>query len=189
MIDHDEQLVLKAQQGDDKAFGKLVKKYQDKVLYLAYDLVGNFTDAQDIAQNTFYRAFRSIKNFKKQAKFSTWLFRIVVNTAIDVQRAESRKYKIMTKQSLDDPENLISMTIKDAGRLPDQMLVLKDFNEQLENALNELPERQRVAFILRHYHEMSMKEIATVLNCEAATVRSHIFRAIHKLRELLKEYE
>ena len=189
MNDKEKQLVLKAQQGNSKAFGKLVKKYQDKVLYLAYDMLGNYDDAQDIAQNAFLKAYKGIGNFKRQSSFSTWLYRIVVNLSIDFKRAKSRRHQISIEKPADDYEQSIENTLKDEYKQPDQLVELKDFNKQLEIAMEKLPYNQRMAFVLRHYHDMSMEEIATILECKTGTVRSHLFRAINKLREELKEFE
>ena len=91
MKDKDKQLLLKAKKGNKQAFGKLVLKYQDKVLYLAYDLVGDYSSAQDIAQNAFLRAYKGLTDFKEKSSFSTWLYRIVVNLSIDYRRAQSRR--------------------------------------------------------------------------------------------------
>lgn len=185
MKNADEHLVLKAQQGDNNAFDKLVKKYQDKVLYLAYDLVGSYDDAQDIAQNAFLRAYHNLNRFKGEASFSTWLYRIVVNLTIDFRRAETRKRQILIEEPIDEYEK---NTFKDKQKGPDQLLELKDINDQIEIAINKLPHHQRVAFVLRHYYDMSMKEIAEILKCEPGTVRSHLFRATNKLRAELKEF-
>ena len=189
MKDKETQLVLKAQQGNNKAFGKLVKKYQDKVLYLAYDMIGNYEDAKDIAQNAFFRAFRSIRNFKGKSSFSTWLFRIVINLSIDFKRAKSRNRQVSIEKPLDDSEQPLENILKDKHKQPDQLLELKDFSKHLEKAAEKLPHNQRVAFVLRNYHDMDMDEIAAILECKTGTVRSHLFRAIHKLREELKEFK
>ena len=189
MKEKEKQLVLKAQQGNNRAFGKLIKKYQNKVLYLAFDIIGNYDDAQDIAQSAFLRAFKNIRNFKMQATFSTWLYRIVVNLSIDFNRARSRRRQISIEKPLDDSEQSLKNILKDKHKQPDQLLVLKDFNKQLEKAVNKLPHNQRIAFVLRNYHDMSMNNIAEILECKTGTVRSHLFRAINKLREQLKEFE
>ena len=189
MSNKEKQLISKAQQGSNRAFGKLVNKYQDKVLYLAYDLIGNYNDAQDIAQSAFLRAYKAIKNFKGQSTFSTWLYRIVVNLSIDFKRAKSRKRQISIEKSLDNSEQSIENILKNKYKQPDQLLELNDFNIQLEKAIDKLPYSQRTTFVLRHYHDLSMKEIATILECKTGTVRSHLFRAINKLREELKEFE
>ena len=188
MKNKDKQFVLKAQAGDKKAFGKLVKKYQDKVLYLAYDLIGNFDDAQDIAQNAFLRALNGINNFKSQSSFSTWLYRIVVNLSIDFKRAKSRKRHVSIEKSQDEDAKSIENILKDNYLQPDQIAELKDFTKQVNNALKKLPHNQKTAFILRHYHDMNMQEIAEILGCKPGTIRSHLFRAINKLREELKEF-
>lgn len=190
MKDKDWYLVLKAQHGNARAFGKLVKQYQDKILYLAYDLLENYNDAQEVAQRAFIRAYKSINSFKGQSKFSTWLYRIVVNLSIDFKRAKSRRHQIsMNKLPDEDSDQLLKTELKDQKKRPDELLELKEFNIHLKKSLRKLPHHQRVAFILRHYHDMSMKEIANILGCKDGTVRSHLFRALNKLREDLKEFD
>jgi len=90
MPDNDDRLIIKARNGDKTAFGKLVKKYQQKVLYLAYDVVGDYDEAKDIAQDAFIRAYTKLGQFEKRARFSTWLYRITVNLALDVYRKKKR---------------------------------------------------------------------------------------------------
>jgi len=190
MNDRETQLVHKAQQGNKKAFGKLVKKYRNKVLYLAYDLVGNYDDAQDIAQNAFLKALNGIRSFQGKSAFSTWLYRIVVNLAIDFKRSKTRKKQISIETSItENSEISIENILEDKHIPPDRIVELKDFNVHAKKAIDKLPNNQRVAFILRHYHDLSMKEIAAVLECEPGTVRSHLFRAINRLRDELKEFE
>ncbi len=186
----DRQLVINAQNGDQKAFGKLIKRYQDKVLFLAYDLVGNYSDAQDIAQNAFMRAMRGLSSFKAQSTFSTWLYRIVVNLTIDHKRAISRRrtYSFDEHTSEDSDQSYVDLFDSD-DKLPDEIAELKDFDRQVKQIIESLPHNQKVAFVMRHYHDMDMTEIANVLNCKPGTVRSHLFRAIAKLRSSLKDFE
>ncbi|MBN2008615.1 sigma-70 family RNA polymerase sigma factor [candidate division KSB1 bacterium] len=190
MQENERELVKRAQQGDRRAFGKLIQKYQDKILYLAYDLVGNYDDAQDIAQNAFLRAMNGIHAFKAQSSFSTWLYRIVVNLSIDYKRSVKRKKQLsIDEPTSDDMEQSYKEILNENDKLPDEITELKDFEYHVQRIVETLPQNQRVAFVLRHYHDMDMPEIAKVLNCKTGTVRSHLFRAISKLRTSLKEFE
>lgn len=184
--DTDWQLLSKARQGNKKAFGQLVEKYQDKALYLALDLIGNFDDAQDIAQNAFLKAFEKLSDFKGQSAFSTWLYRIVVNLAIDHRRAEVRRHRYVIKTF---DENIGLLNAHDPEILPDRKAETENYHELIKKMIHELPEQQRIAFTLRHYHGMSMKDIAEVIQCQPGTVRSHIFRALNTIREKLNEME
>jgi len=191
MADIDQKLIQKAQRGDRRAFGKLVKKYRNKVLYLAYDLLGNYDDAQDVAQSVFLRVFSGIRNFKGKSSFSTWLYRITVNLSIDFKRSKYRRSSVSIDKNIRDEDDPMpgKIILRDKDKDPLERLEIKDLNEQIENALDTLSEQQREAFVLRHYHGMSMDEISKILECKPGTVRSHLFRAINKLREYLKEDE
>ena len=107
MADIDQKLIHKAQRGDRRAFGKLVKKYRNKVLYLAYDLLGNYDDAQDVAQSVFLRVFSGIRNFKGKSSFSTWLYRITVNQSIDFKRSKYRRSSVSIDKNTRDEDDPI----------------------------------------------------------------------------------
>ncbi len=189
MRDNDQQLVIRAQQGDRKAFGKLVRRYQDKVLYLAYDIVGNYEDAQDVAQNAFLRAMNGLKKFKAQSTFSTWLYRIVVNMSIDHKRSIARRqHYSFDEPAITDSDHTFKDLLNEDKKLPDEIVELKDFGDRVRMIVQTFPTNQQVAFVLRYFHDMEMNEIANVLNCKAGTVRSHLFRALSKLRTVLKDY-
>ncbi|OQX96125.1 hypothetical protein B6I21_01875 [candidate division KSB1 bacterium 4572_119] len=189
MINSDAKLVEKAKMGDDRAFGKLVRQYQNKVLYLAYDLIGNYVDAQDVAQNVFMRAFKSLSMFQEKSSFSTWLYRITTNAAIDFQRSRKRKHAISLNQPTSDKNgdrDLIDfLETKD---MPfDKRIENLDMKDLIEETAKQLPPQQRAAFILKFFHDKKTDEIAEILDCDPVTVRGHILRATTKLRDQLKE--
>ncbi len=184
----DDKLVEKAKMGDNRAFGKLVKRYQNKVLYLAYDLVGNYYDAQDVAQNVFYQAFKSLSFFKAQSSFSTWLYRITTNAAIDFQRSKKRRQAMSLNQPMSDKKDdreLID-TLKDSSKPFDKKVEDLDMKEIIDKTTESLPPQQRAAFVLKYFHDKPTEEIAEILNCDPITVRGHILRATLKLRKQLK---
>ena len=185
----EKELIQKLKSGDESSFKELVTQNQSRVLNTCYRFVNNREDAEDIAQEVFIEVYHSISSFRGEAKLTTWIYRIAVNVSIDVKRSKSRKRQIMIENVLEDSENFLEKTYQDKGPQPDQLLELKDLNEQIEKALTTLPSRQRVAFVLRHFHDRSMEEIANILDCKAGTVRSHIFRAINKLKNELKEFQ
>ena len=104
MIDQDKRLIRDAKSGNRNAFGKLVKKYEKKILYLSYDLVGNYEDAKDLAQEVFIRSFQRLHQFEERSGFSTWVYRITVNLAIDFRRRQSRQRR-QSSQDLSNPHN------------------------------------------------------------------------------------
>lgn len=181
-------LVKKAKQGDQHAFGKLVQQYQNKILYLAFDLVGNYTDAQDIAQNTFLQAFKNIAYFRDEASFSTWIYRIATNAAIDFQRSRKRRRQIFINQSKyedeDSPylENIADPDVSIIKNLEDH-----DLKKLIADLVGQLSPQQRAAFMLKFFHDKKTDEIAEIINCNPATVRGHLLRATTKLRKMLKD--
>ncbi len=184
----DDKLVEKTKMGDNRAFGKLVKRYQNKVLYLAYDLVGNYYDAQDVAQNVFYQAFKSLTFFKAQSSFSTWLYRITTNAAIDFQRSKKRRQAMSLNQPMSgkkDDRELID-TLKDSNKPFDKKVEDLDMKKIIKKTTESLPPQQRAAFVLKYFHDKPTEEIAEILNCDPITVRGHILRATLKLRKQLK---
>jgi len=184
----DDKLVKKAKMGDSRAFGKLVKLYQNKVLYLAYDLVGNYYDAQDVAQNTFYQAFKNLPFFKAQSSFSTWLYRITTNAAIDFQRSKKRRQATSLNQPMSnkkDDRELID-TLKDVGKPFYEKLEDLDMKALIKKTTASLPPQQRAAFVLKYFHDKPTEEIAEILNCDPITVRGHILRATLKIKKQLK---
>lgn len=167
-----------AQQGDLQAFEDIVRRYQQRVLGTAYRLVGNATDAQDVAQEVFVRMFRSLRNFRTEQKFFTWLYRIIVNVCWDFLRRE-KKFRSTAVETLpQDHAALIHMTDPDGE---EGLWALHKLAERLSTA-------QKTTFLLREIEGFSCKEIARILACPTGTVRSHLFHARRNLRELLKKH-
>lgn len=187
MAGQDDRLINEAKLGNKRAFGKLVKKYQHRILFLAYDLVGNYEDAKDIAQETFIRAYQKLSQFQQRAQFSTWLYRITVNLAIDFHRGQKRN----RHQSLDELLNKnvskshLGITIPTATSLMNNI----ELKDQIERALDKLSMNQRTATVLKFFHQRSIKEIAEILGCKEGTVRNHLFRAMSILKKTLYELE
>ena len=174
-------LVRKAKSGDRQAFGQLVVLYQDKMLYLGYDLMGNWDDAKDAAQETFIKAMEKLPTFQEKAHFSTWLYRIMVNKCRDMQRKHSRA-------PLDTVEE--EMLERVAHQNSDEIIASKyleslELKKSLEKALQQLSTNQRTAVVLKYFHEYSTKETAEIMGCSDNTVRIHVFRAFQKLRIII----
>lgn len=188
MNDPDSKLVKKAKQGDQHAFGKLVKKYQNKILYLAYDLVGNYTDAQDVAQNTFFQAFKNILYFRDESSFSTWIYRIATNAAIDFQRSKKRRRQVFINQSKFEEQNRPFLeNIEEPGVSIAKNLENSNLKELVLELMEQLSPQQRSAFALKFFHEKTTDEIAKIIDCNPVTVRGHLLRATTKLQKLLKD--
>jgi len=162
---------------DPEAFRELVEAYKKKFYGLAYEFTKNHADAEDVSQMAFIKVFRSIDTFKKGSSLNSWLYRVVVNAAID----HIRKRPLFPDGF---PE---SMTARSAVKEEDpaKSAEREQLKRRVEQALNAVSERERAAFILRHDHGLSLKEIADVLGVSLGAVKSYIFRSIRKLQKEL----
>jgi len=187
MPDPDSRLIRKAKQGNERAFKKLVGKYELKVLYLAFDILGNYEDAKDLAQEVFIRVFDKFHTFQARSRFSTWLYRITVNMATDYLR-KTNKTQL---QSLDgdhgEMENQMTSDRVEMITETELKIEQKELNGLLRSALDKISTNQRTAVILRYFHQKSSHEIAEILECDVNTVRTHIFRGLKKLKNHVSE--
>lgn len=171
----DGSLIKACQQGDITAFECLVQRYQDRVLRVLYLLIGNTEDAQDVAQESFIRAYRYMRAFRGDCGFPTWLHRIAINTAHNWMRENYRR-RAQTV-ALEDWKH-------DAGKDPADALLAKQSQMEMQSALASLPPHYREAVVLRHYDDLSYEEIAQVQQVPVGTVRSRLSKA----RMLLHKY-
>jgi RNA polymerase sigma-70 factor, ECF subfamily len=156
---------------DQESFSRLVKKHQKNILYLAFDFVGNYQDAKDIAQDTFIKAFQKYHQFRNESKISTWLYRIAVNTALDFRKkSKSRK---MCYQDFENNQR--------ESYFPDKVDEI-DSGREIRNIIARLSPNQRSVIILKYFHEKSTAEIAEILDCSEGSVRTHLFRALKKFK-------
>ncbi|WP_341327511.1 RNA polymerase sigma factor RpoE [Methylotuvimicrobium sp. KM2] len=185
----DKDLVSRVQQGDKSAFDLLVIKYQYKIVQLVNRYVKDPSEAQDVAQESFIKAYRAIGNFRGDSAFYTWLYRIAINTAKNYLVARSRRssdYEI----DIDDAEQIQNAPELKGMDTPEQHLLNEEILETIKAAIEKLPEEMRIAITLREFEGMSYEEIADAMECPVGTVRSRIFRAReaidNKLTPLLK---
>ena len=171
----DEQLVARAQTGDDRAFDLLIRKYQHKVVKLVARYV-NPADAPDVAQEAFIKAYRALGGFKGNSAFYTWLYRISINTAKNFLVALSRR---PASQDIDvaDAEAFGHADRFSEQDTPEALLESEEIRDAVVAAIGELPEDLRTAIMLRELDGMSYEEIAQSMDCPVGTVRSRIFRA------------
>lgn len=187
-MDIDKELVELARNGDKIAFSKLVEKHKRNVYYLAYDLTRNREDAQDISQDVFLRAFRSLKNFRGDSRFSSWLYRITVNVCYSLK--ENKNYRIMKERDDIAELNDNRREVKESGNISPERTTESGFIQRhIENALQKLTQKERTVFIMRNYSEMSFDEIVKILKLRPGTVRSLNFKALRKLRSELAFYK
>ena len=179
----EERLIQKAKAGDGSAFGRLVTVYQDRILYLIFDYVHNYEDAKDLAQDVFIKAFERLNQFEGRSLFSTWLYRIAVNRALDFKRKARRNRMI----NLDAEENAVMIGDEQASLQIEDSIERKELHHQIETALKTLSDHQRTAVILKYFQHFSTEEIGRIMQCTPATVRTHLFRAMGQLRKRMRK--
>ncbi len=188
MVDADEQALLeRIRNGDESGFEQLVKQHTGKIVGLAWRLVGNQEEAEDLAQEAFLRLHRSLPEFRGDSRISTWLYRTTTRLAIDHLRRERIKRKLFffrQDNEAPDPVELASDTRSDPGR----DLLAREAMRSLRKSLGKLSSRQQVIFTLRHYEGLALKEIAEHLGLETGTVKAHLHRAVTQLRRDLADY-
>ncbi len=172
----DEELVLRVQQGDKSAYDILVVRYQHKIIQLVNRYVKDHSEAQDVAQEAFIKAYRALGSFRGDSAFYTWLYRIAINTAKNYLVSRSRRnsdYHIDV-QDAEAVENAPQLQGLDT---PERHLLSEEIVKTIQAAIENLPEEMRVAIMLREFEGMSYEEIAEAMDCPVGTVRSRIFRA------------
>ena len=190
----DEELVALAQAGDRKAFEELVVRHQQRAYSLALHMcLGDVQEAQDLTQEAFLRAFRNIGSFRGDSTFYTWLFRIVVNTCLDGRRKRSRWENLFSfwrsrSEENEESDELETQPDQRPGADPLANLSGRELSKEVRKALAQLPPRQRMALQLKVIHGMNLKEIADIMGAAEGTVKSHLFRATHRLQRTLKDW-
>jgi RNA polymerase sigma-70 factor (ECF subfamily) len=173
--------------GKNERFEELFGLYHGLVYGMAWNLTGNYDDALDVTQECFLRAFRALCSWKGKAKFSTWLHRIAVNTAIDYIRHESKHHFRRIESGGDEDQDkevqIISQGVE--SQTPLTKLQQKELRLRIFRAINDLKGRQRRCFILRYFADLSIREVAVVVGCGEGTAKRHLFRARERLRNLL----
>jgi len=172
-------LIGRFKNGDAAAFDELVEAYQRKGFAIAYNMTGNCEDAKDILQEAFIKVYCNIKGFNEEAKFFTWFYRIVVNCSLDFLRKRGRKRAVFSEGGLEDDSNIEPT---DTAESPQQALVTEELNRELEQAVEQLPEKQKACFLLKHRNGFKAREIADILGCNLSTVKVHLFRAANTLQ-------
>jgi RNA polymerase sigma-70 factor (ECF subfamily) len=187
--DIDLQLVERVRQGDQRAYGLLVEKYRRKLMRLLSRMVRDPDEIEDIAQETFIKAYRALPQFRGDAAFYTWLYRIAVNTAKNYLAAKGRGMQTLSDQALNDEDEPDERLMAQDISTPESELLSKQVAYAVNEAVEALPEELRQAITLREIEGMSYEEIAEAMACPIGTVRSRIFRAREaiaaKLRPIL----
>lgn len=172
----DEDLVARVQQGDKKAYDLLVIKYQHKIVQLVNRYLKDPSEAQDVAQEAFIKAYRAIGSFRGDSTFYTWLYRIAINTAKNYLVSRNRRSS-QFEVDIQDAEATENAPQLQGIDTPERLLMNDEIAKAIRSAIDNLPDEMRTAIMLREFEGMSYEEIAEAMDCPVGTVRSRIFRA------------
>ena len=182
----DSEVIQAVLQGDIERYAELVDRYQRAALKLAFGFLGNYEDAKDVAQEAFVSAYSALGHFQHQAKFSTWLYRIVINKCKDFCKRRCRTPLVVASVGTADPEldgvASLFVDVADPSADPRDQLSNRELGKHLTRAIEALPTNQRAAFVLHHLQGIPVEEVAGVMGCRVGTVKSHLFRATAHLR-------
>ena len=171
----DREAIEACRRGDREAFDRLVERYQRDVYRLCYRYVNNHHDASDLAQEAFLKAYRAIGRYRGDSAFSTWLYRIAVNTCLNF-RATRRL-----------PSEELSENLPDASRGVADRLEQDELSEKVREAVSRLPEKQRATLILKIYQDLTHEEVAAILGTTVGTVKANLFHALRNMRKAMGE--
>ena len=178
VANNDRELVDRFRAGEELAFNEIVRRYQERIFGFVFRLVQDFDDANDLAQETFIRAYAKLSGFKGESGLYTWLYRIALNISINYMR----KKRIRSFVSFDG----VAGSLASSGG-PEQDLEESELQLRVDAAIAQLPARQRSIFVLRFYDQLSHKEIASIVERSEGNVRAGYFHAVKKLQHLLRD--
>lgn len=181
MADVAPEILSRAQEGDTEAFTELVRFYRQDLLRVTYRFVGNYEDAHDVLQQVFVKVYQNIDRWEPRAPFWSWLYRIAVNESLGYKKREKRRYEVVSpieETPYPDPTSAAPSPLDDVAR--------REAGRRVLEAIERLPEMQRVTFVLRFREELSVKETAAVLGCAEGTVKANGYHAIRRLRKILR---
>ena len=185
----DAEVMLRVKAGDDSAFAYLVQKYRRPMVSFMYRMAHNPAAAEDLAQEVFLRVYRSRESYEPSAKFSTWLYRIATNLAVNYVR-DTRHERPENMVSVDEPdqETGLTMDVRDTSLTAEEVILRRERMAAIRQRVQALPERQRLAVLMHKYQQMDYRQIAQVLKLSESATKSLLFRAYETLRVQLKEF-
>jgi len=185
----DADIMLRVKTGDQSAFEYLVQKYRRPIVSFMYRMARNAAAAEDLAQEVFLRVYRSRESYEATAKFTTWLYRIATNLAVNHAR-DTRHERPEVQVSLDEPDEDTGTTLEvpDSSLNAEQAIVRRERMMAIRQKVEALPEQQRLAVVMHKYQQMDYKQISEVLKKSESATKSLLFRAYETLREQLKEF-
>ena len=183
----DEELVARATAGDHDAFAQLVTRWERPIYALAYRTLRREEEARDVVQDAFLRAYRGLKGFKGEAKFSSWLYRITLNLCRDWMRKERRAPVAQVPEGT-DPLDLADQEAAPTESVED-LVARREMSAAVQLAMADLPEEQRTAIMLKEYHGLTFQEIAEMLDCPLSTVKTRLYQGLSVLRRRLERQQ
>lgn len=177
--------VTRFQNGDVDAFNTLVLKYQDRIAKLIYKNIKDIETTKDLCQEVFLKAYKALPKFKGDSAFYSWLYRIAINCCIDYMRQQNRRQTVLFDDLTSEPDDLLLISKQPS---PSDQVEMTELGEIIQEAVKQLPPKQQRVFRLRYDQMLQMKEIAVVTNRSEGTVKTHLYHAHRKLRELLRPY-
>jgi RNA polymerase sigma-70 factor (ECF subfamily) len=183
----DAEVMLRVAAGDDSAFDYLVQKFRRPLLSFMYRMTHNQSVAEELAQEVFLRVYRSRTSYAAEAKFTTWLYRIATNLAVNHAR-DTKAERSATSLDEPDPQTGLTLDVADPGATAEQTLLRRERLTAIRREVEALPERQRLAVIMHKYQSMDYKQIAEVLKLSESATKSLLFRAYETLRVRLEKF-
>jgi len=171
--------------GDQRAFRELVERFKKKVYYLALDMAGNPVDAEDISQEVFLKVYRSFGTFRKGAKLGSWLYRITYNASIDCLRRKGAAPQAMADEIIESSADSDAGLPRRGPADPAAGLEARQLQDRIASALDKVSPQEKAVFVLRHYEDLQLKDIALSLGLSVGSVKSYLFRAVRKLQKEL----
>ncbi len=185
MEGNDAAAVAQVLSGDEGAFREIVERHGRTLFRVAFRIMNNEQDAEDVVQESLLRAYRQLNRFESRSNFGTWLYRIALNCALDLRRKkqkESERHEKPTRPEATDPV----MDLPDGSPTPDRLIEGVEIQRRVDQTLSAMGEKERAAFILRHFEGRSIAEIAKILGLRESATKNSIFRAVQKLRRELE---
>ena len=180
----DAAIVARARAGDADAYRVLVERHSRALFRLAFRMTGNESDAEDVVQESFLRAYRQLGKFDERASFGTWLYRIATNCSLDLVRSRKRRSEQMAPADEEMENPIANLPAHDPT--PERSAMSTEVRERVAEAMNELSATERTAFVLRHFEGMCIEDVSRVLECQPGAAKHSVFRAVQKLRRALE---
>jgi RNA polymerase sigma-70 factor, ECF subfamily len=181
---NDRACVAQARSGDADAFRVLVERHSRTLFRLAYRMTGNESDAEDVVQESFLRAYKQLDKFDERASFGTWLYRIAANCSLDLVRGRKRRSEHMAPVDPEREDPILSLPA--TGPSPERAAWSGQVRDRVAEAMEELSATERTAFVLRHFEGMRIEDVSRVLDCAPGAAKHSVFRAVQKLRKALE---